>query len=541
MLVEDLDKVLNSLAPYDLAEPWDTVGLLVGRRGTDVQRVLVALDLTEDVVVEAVTEGFQAIVTHHPLLFAPLRRVTDADRRGMLVHQLIAADIALFACHTNLDGAEGGLCEIVARELGLVDPAPLVRTPAGWKKLVGYVPPEALDRVSRAVFTAGAGVIGAYQGCAFGVEGQGTFVPGAAAKPHIGAPGRAERVAEIRWETVVPAGRVAAVIDAYVAAHPYEEPAFDVYPLEDVRSRGGQGRVGAVRAAVPLPSFAESAAELLGLDSAAYAGDPERLLDRVAVVTGSGGSLLEAAAKAGDALVTGDLRYHDAERAEDLGLALILVPHGHVEAWALRRWTATLRRALADLDVEVRFSGRARSPWRRVYPVAGREKGAGVIRLFARGQVAGDPTGADDALGGRWESAQEPPVYVLRTDGGSRGNPGPSAIGVVLENADGEVVEAIGVRIGTATNNQAEYQALITGLETALDRGIRRLRIVSDSELLVRQLGQEYKVRSEQLRELYLQANSLIRQFDQVELRLVRREENAAADALVNQALDGSG
>src|SRR5450756_1555065 len=108
MLVEDLEQVLDELAPRMLTEPWDTTGLLVGRRGTEVTKVLAALDLTEDVVVEAVTGGYQAVITHHPLLFTPLRRVTDADRRGMLVSQLIAADVAYFAAHTNLDGAAGG-------------------------------------------------------------------------------------------------------------------------------------------------------------------------------------------------------------------------------------------------------------------------------------------------------------------------------------------------------------------------------------------------------------------------------------------------
>ena len=130
-------------------------------------------------------------------------------------------------------------------------------------------------------------------------------------------------------------------------------------------------------------------------------------------------------------------------------------------------------------------------------------------------------------------------MFVLRTDGGSRGNPGPSAIGVVLENEEGTVVEELGARIGTATNNQAEYQALITGLETALDRGVRRLHILSDSELLVRQLRQEYKVRHEGLKELYLQVCSLVRQFERVEIEHVPRELNTAADALVNRALDG--
>lgn len=546
MLVEDLERVLDELAPRTLTEPWDTTGLLVGRRGTEISKVIVALDLTEDVVVEAVTGGYQAIITHHPLLFTPLRRVTDADRRGLLVSQLIAADVAYFAAHTNLDGAVGGLCDLAAQELGLLDLHPLVRANAGRKKFVGFVPPEAIDCVSRAVFAAGAGRIGEYRDCSFAGLGEGAFVPGAAAAPHVGRPGRPERVAELRWETIVPTERLAAVINAYLEAHPYEEPAFDVYVVEDVLTRGGQGRVGSTRAATSLLSLAETAAEAFGLSEVTYAGDGERIVDRVAIITGSGGSLMEVAAGRADVFVTGDLHYHDAERAADLGLDVIVLPHGRLEAWAMRRWTETLEAALRAWSVPAGFSARGRSPWHAVRPVAGVRPDPGgpvdrVARLFDLEQASGGESSgeAGAALGSITTADDEPPVYVLRTDGGSRGNPGPSAIGVILEDDQGTVLEEIGACIGTATSNQAEYQALITGLETAVDRGVRRLRILADSELLVRQMRQEYKVRNAGLKELYLQARALVRQFDRVEIKHVPREENVAADALVNRALDG--
>ena len=220
MLVEDLERSIETLAPQALAEAWDNVGLLVGRRGTEVRKVLVALDLTEDVVVEAVTGDYQAIVTHHPLIFAPLKRVTDRDRIGVMVSQLIAADLALIAAHTNLDGAPGGLNDLVARELGLADLSPLVRAPARSKKLVGFVPQEAVERLSQAVFAAGAGRVGNYEECAFESMGEGTFKPGQGAQPAIGQLGVSERVAEIRFETVVPANRVAAAVQAFIDCPP---------------------------------------------------------------------------------------------------------------------------------------------------------------------------------------------------------------------------------------------------------------------------------------------------------------------------------
>jgi dinuclear metal center YbgI/SA1388 family protein len=537
VLVEDLERVLDRLAPPALAEGWDNVGRLVGRRGREVTRVLVALDLTEDVVVEAVTRGYEAIVTHHPLLFSPLRRVTDSGRVGTLVTQVVVADIALFACHTNLDGAPGGLCDIVCGGLGLLDARPLVRQNAGWKKFVGFIPPDAVESVSAAVFAAGAGRIGEYRECAFEAAGYGRFLPERGADPQVGEVGRRERTPEVRWETVVPAGRAAAAIQAYVSAHPYEEPAFDLYPVEDVLSCGGQGRVGFTTVPLPLLSLGEQVAEMLGLPDVAYSGDPGRLLEAVAVVTGSGGSLMKEAAEAGaQVLVTGDVGYHDADRAADLGMALVVAPHGEMETWALRRWMQVLRRALAAEGVEVDFSRDGRPPWARAHQAAGAKTRDGSLRLFDSEVAAGPGDSGDigvDGLDGL-------ETYTLRVDGGSRGNPGPSAIGVVLENEAGDVVEEVGDRIGFATNNVAEYQALLTGLETALDRGVRRLRILSDSLLLVRQMRQEYKVKNVQLKQLWLQAGALVRRFDRVEIKHVPREENAAADLLVNKALDGT-
>ncbi len=536
MLVEDLERSIETLAPLALAEAWDNVGLLVGRRGTEVRKVLVALDLTEDVVVEAVTGDYQAIVTHHPLIFAPLKRVTDRERVGVMVSQLIAADLALFAAHTNLDAAPGGLNDLVARELGLADLSPLVRTPAGLKKLVGFVPEEAVERVSQAVFASGAGRIGEYEKCAFTSKGEGTFKAGQGAHPAIGQLGVSERVAEIRFETVVPANRVAAVVQAYIDAHPYEEPALDVYPVEDVLRTGGQGRVGKTRMQVSLLSFAETAAEVFGLPEVCVAGDAHRLVDAVAVVTGSGSNLMETAAGSADVLVTGDLKYHDAERAADLGLALVLIPHDHLETWAMARWAETLAARINGDGVRVDFSSQGRSPWCKVRPVSHEQEPDGVFRLFDVEEAGGD---ARERLPGPASDGDPEGLFLLRTDGASRGNPGPGAIGVVLEDEQGNVLEEIGVRIGTATNNQAEYQALLTGLETALDRGVERLRILSDSELLVKQLRQEYKVKNEQLKELFLQARSLIQRFERVEIKHVSREQNSRADELANLALDG--
>lgn len=525
MIIEDLERVLDGLAPFALAEPWDNAGLLVGHRSHEVHKILVALDLSEDVVVEAVSGGYQAIVTHHPLMFRPVSRITDADRVGIIINQLIAGEVAAFACHTNLDGAPGGLCDQLAEELALADVHPLVRTAMGWKKLVGFIPPASLETVSSAVFLAGAGRIGDYRGCAFRTIGTGTFLPEVGAKPTVGAVGKSSEVEEVRWETMVPAERLTAAVQAYLDAHPYEEPAFDVYPVEDVRLGWGQGRVGRLQTPTPLRSLVSGLCSVLGRTTLRYAGNPERLIDRVAIVTGAGGALMEEAARVADVFITGDLRYHDAQRAADLGLSLIQAPHFDLEDWTLRRWMPTLAEALAKWRVRAVYSATGTTLWKEGSAGEPRSRAERAERLFESGDQPSGP-GEDRQL-------------VLRIDGGSRGNPGPAAIGVVVEDAEGRVLEEISDRIGHTTNNVAEYQALITGLETALDRGARYIRVLSDSELIVRQLRREYKVRDAQLKELFDLAVGLVRRFKRVEIKHVPREENTAADLLVNKALDG--
>ena len=526
MLVQDLEQLLEMLAPAALAEPWDNTGLLVGERGSRADRILLSLELTEPVLAEALAGGFQAVVTHHPLLFKPLARVTERTARERIVRGLVKNGVALLACHTNLDAAPGGFADILADALGLHDLEPVVTSPAGWSKFVGFVPQDALERVSAAVFAAGAGIIGDYADCAFAAHGEGWFTAGERAHPAVGTVARAERVPEVRWETVVPRGRVGAAAGAYLRSHPYEEPAFDVYPLDDVLGRIGLGRVGVLSPGRPLGDLAAALSRLLSLDRIRYSGDSARIVERVACLPGSGGSLIEQAARVADALVTGDLGYHDAEEAADLGLSLVDVPHEIVEDWAFRRWSMVLRSRAEKMGAEVALSESWRSSWQQAghaEPIAVNAEKQGVpVRTTSENQV-------DSVI---------PGTFVLRVDGGSRGNPGPSAIGVVLENGQGEIVERVGRTIGVTTNNVAEYSALIFGLRLAQSNGVQNLEICSDSELLVKQLKGEYKVRSAGLKDLYEEAVSLMREFSAARIRHVVREENKLADNLVNEALD---
>jgi len=516
VLVAELKRILDSLAPAGLAEPWDNSGLLVGDERAPVRRVLVALELTEPVLSEALTGGYDTVLVHHPLLFSPVRSLVESHPREALLRGLVAARITLIACHTNLDSARGGLAELAGDALGLVGMVPLKRACAGWYKLIGFVPQTAVESVASAVFASGAGTIGNYRDCAFSAAGSGWFTPGAGSLPTVGRIGEPKRTPEARWETVVPRERLAAAISAFVAAHPYEEPAFDVYPVEDVLANVGLGRVGELPAPLAIETLAVRAAETFGLSALRWTGDGRRVVRRVGVVPGSGHSLIDEAAEVCEVLVTGDLGYHDADKAAEVGVSLIDVPHGDFEWWALRRWTAAVTHVFEEAELTVAVSKAWNSPWN-----------------YCRGAEAGRDAGP--CCGGRGIVASQVRIWI---DGGSRGNPGPSAIGVVVEDPGGNILDTASRAIGTATNNVAEYRALLAGLEMVERMGAREVEVASDSELLVKQMRGEYKVKNEGLKPLYAEARRRADGFSRFAIRHVEREQNVRADALVNRALD---
>jgi len=517
--VEDLLNILAELAPPDLAEAWDNVGLQVGAPGDQAAPVMLALNVTDEVLAEAAAQGCRAIVAHHPLIFSPLFTLSGATTTGRLVSMAHREGIAVIIAHTNLDAARGGLADIMAELLGLTNTAPLVGAPTGRSKLVVFVPPESLEAVKAALFGAGAGIIGDYQHCSWSVGGQGSFLPMSGAEPAVGAVGREESVEELRLEMVFPQDKISEVTAALMSVHPYEEPAYDIYALRTRRRDAGAGRIGDLDPHISLGKLAGRAEELFGSGRVRSSGDDERLIGRVAVVPGSGGDLIGAAlAQGADLLITGDLKYHRAQDARDAGLSLIDIPHDACEATALRHWLPRLNQPLAALGAVAGLSLASTDPW---------------------GPAGGDQTGKQTKR--PVQSIQEEEhMHNLYVDGGSRGNPGPAGIGAVLLDEDGHKIDELASFIGEATNNVAEYRALIAGLEMAIDMGVRRLKVFSDSELMVRQLEGTYKVKNEGLKPFHVQAKGLLSQLDEFSLSSIPREANADADRLVNAALDSA-
>jgi dinuclear metal center YbgI/SA1388 family protein len=368
--VADVVAALDRLYDPAHAEPWDAVGLVCGDPDAEVRRVLFAVDPVAVVAAEAVEWGADLLVTHHPLLLRAVHGVAATTPKGRLVHGLVSAGVALHVAHTNADSADPGVSDALASALDLNDLRPLDPQPAeAGDKLVVFVPEPDTERLIDALAAAGAGNIGAYERCAWTTVGTGTFRPGPGAEPTIGSVGSIQRVPETRVEMVLPRAQRPAVLDALRAAHPYEEPAFDLYELAEHPGSTGIGRIGMMAEAEPFAAFVQRVVRALPATSTCVrgAGEPDAQVRTVAVCGGAGDSLLTTVRAAGvDAYVTADLRHHPASEAREHGSpALVDISHWASEwPWlghAARRLEDALARA--GTTVETRVSGIPTDPW----------------------------------------------------------------------------------------------------------------------------------------------------------------------------------
>jgi dinuclear metal center YbgI/SA1388 family protein len=350
--VADLLAWLENFAPSRLAESWDNVGLLFGDPTADVTRVMTCLTVTPRSADEAIAEGAQAIVSHHPVLFKATKSLrADRTETGFL-WRLARAGVAILSPHTAFDNTIGGINDGLARRIGLVDVGPLRPSPPSNRfKVVVFAPKLDREGVLSAAFEAGAGRIGAYEECSFGSTGFGTFFGLEGANPAIGQAGRREVVREWRLELVCPGDRLAAVLAAIRSAHSYEEPAIDVYPLTSEGPAGpGSGRIGRLENGETLGEFASRVAHLLGAPATQFVGDPARIVSRVAICCGAGDDFLRDAAKLkADVLLTGEARFHRALEADALGIGLIVAGHHATERPGVEALAALIAEGFPDL------------------------------------------------------------------------------------------------------------------------------------------------------------------------------------------------
>jgi dinuclear metal center YbgI/SA1388 family protein len=333
--LQQIMEALNQFAPWDLAESWDNVGLQVGSYDKSVSKVIVALDLNEQVIQEGLNHQVDGFVVHHPLLFKPLSAVNLGTPVGRCLEELIKHRFFLIAAHTNADKAADGLNQYLADEFGLTDIKllePCANIPSQrLYKIVVFTPHEYVTTIRNAMVQAGAGVIGNYTDCSFEIKGGGTFRPGNQAMPFIGKSNELSRVDEIRLEMLVPEGQLPKVSEAVRAQHPYEEPVIDVYPIHGPEKHG-MGRVGKLKEPLPFQELCLLVKQKLSAKDIRATGEFGKMIHSLAICSGSGGSLLGKVLKSkADAFLTGELNYHDFLLAKETNLAAVAAGHWATE------------------------------------------------------------------------------------------------------------------------------------------------------------------------------------------------------------------
>jgi dinuclear metal center YbgI/SA1388 family protein len=364
----EVTALLDEWFPPQHADSWDAVGLVLGDPAVDVRRILLAVDPVAAVVDEAVLNDTDLLVTHHPLFLKGVHGFAATDPKGRAAHRLVANGCGLFTAHTNADSPAGGVSESLALALGLEHVRPLEADPSpALDKIVVFAPVDSADKIRLALAEAGAGRIGDYDQASFTSPGEGRFRPLQGAAPTIGEVGRPEVVEEVRIETVCPRGLRGAALAAMLAAHPYEEPAYDVIELAPPdESDRGSGRIGRLASPMTLRDFAAHVADVLAetAHGVRVAGDPDQVVETIGLCGGAGDFLLDRARAAGvDVYLTSDLRHHPASELREHGApALVDVAHWAAESTWLPALRDRLARTLGD-TVEVRVSTTNTDPW----------------------------------------------------------------------------------------------------------------------------------------------------------------------------------
>ena len=329
MKLSELSSFLDSSLPLSFQEEWDNSGLQTGDPGMEISSALVTLDVTEAVVEEAVRTGSNLILSHHPLIFSSIRKITGRSSAERIIMNSIRNNIAIYSAHTNLDMVSNGVSKKMALKLGLENISVLRTLKNKLQKLVTFVPEDHLGRVREAIFSAGAGVIGNYDLCGFTAGGTGSFRGGENTSPFTGEKGILHFEKELRFETIFYSHLKDRVIKALLAAHPYEEVAYDIYALENDNIDAGLGCTGEFPEPVDETVFLLKLKSVFGAEGIRYSKLTGRPVKKVALCGGSGASLLNDALKRGaDAFVTADIKYHAFFEPEN---KLLLVDCGHYE------------------------------------------------------------------------------------------------------------------------------------------------------------------------------------------------------------------
>lgn len=330
MTAGELIKYLEDMAPPGAAWEKDNVGLQIGSRGMKIKNIMLCLELTDEVLKDALNKNCNFLFTHHPLFFNPIKKIDlESDALASLLVKLIKNNLTVYSAHTNLDFTKGGVSFELAKKLKLTKIEFLQFAESNQFKIVVFVPEKNLEQVSQAVFSAGAGIIGEYEDCSFRLKGEGTFKGSEKANPAIGRKNVLEKVEEVRLEFIVDNWNLSKVISSLLKVHPYEEPAYDIYPLKNKNVNFGAGAIGLLQDEMEEEEFLAHVYKSLRTETFRYCNGKRKKIKKVAVCGGAGSELLKTAIDSeADAFITADIKYHTFQEAKD---RILLIDAGHYE------------------------------------------------------------------------------------------------------------------------------------------------------------------------------------------------------------------
>jgi len=349
MTVNKVIKHIEEWAPKEIAWERDNVGLQVGSLNRRLKNIMLCLEITEGVINESIKNKCNFIFSHHPLLFRSLKKIdTDKDKNSIIVEKLLKNNITLYSAHTNLDFTKDGVSFQLAKKIKLNNIKFLVNLKSNQYKVIVFVPQKNVEELSHKIFECGGGIIGEYKNCSFRINGEGTFKGSKNTNPHFGSKNKSEKVDEIRLEVIVNKWNLNSVIETIKENHPYEEPAFDVYPLENDNLNYGAGAIGNFERSLSVNKFLNNVKKLLNLKNFRYVKGSKKNIKKVAVCGGSCSELIkDAINKGADAFITADIKYHDFHDA-DGKILLIDAGHYETEIHSLKEVQLRLKKFLSD-------------------------------------------------------------------------------------------------------------------------------------------------------------------------------------------------
>jgi len=329
MKIKDITNYLETIAPLSLQESYDNAGFITGNKNNELNGVLITLDTTPEIVNEAIEKNTNLIVSHHPIIFKGLKKITGNNYVEKTIIKAIKNDIAIYALHTNLDNVSEGVNAILCKKLGLINCKPLVPGENQLRKLVTFIPKKHFDTISTKIFEAGAGHIGNYDNCGFNTEGSGTFRAGDNTNPFVGEKGKIHTEPEIRFETIFPYFLQNKIINTLLSAHPYEEVAYDIYTLNNTFDKTGAGMFGELETELSETEFLKKIKTTLNAGIIRHTNLLNKPVKKVALCGGSGSFLLKNAIRQkADIFISSDFKYHEFFDADN---KILIADAGHFE------------------------------------------------------------------------------------------------------------------------------------------------------------------------------------------------------------------